>query len=167
MLVSRRTLMLATAALGAVGVAGIGAATLPDPAPGALVLAASELALVEALAEAMFPPDNPLGVSGAGLGMPERVDELLGDTLDPMVQPVFRHVLAALDAGTLVSRGSRFVALPLADRIDVLSHWDDNDLFPRRAAFDALRLVMAMAYFYAPGVAASIGWRARCVVGAA
>lgn len=166
MLLTRRRLMLAGAALAAVGLGGWAVATLPEPGAGRLALSDDEVALVEALGEAMFPPGNPVGVAGSSLALGAAVDELLGDTLDPMVGPLFRHILAALDAGTLVSRGARFGALPLEARVDVLAHWDDNALFPRRAAYDALRLVMGMAYFNAPEVLAAIGWRARCQLGA-
>lgn len=167
MVLSRRALLASAAALAALGGAAVAVGPLPSPAAGHEVLSDEEIVLVAALGDAMFPPGNPLGVAGASLPLAERVDELLGDTLDPMVAPVFRRVLQALDDGTLVSRGARFAALPLDARREVLAHWDDNDVLPRRAAFDALRLVMGMAYFTRPEVLASIGWRAPCARGTA
>ena len=165
MFVSRRTLLVTGAASAAIAALGVREAILPPPAEGRWALSEPELGTVTALGEAMFPPGNPLGVSGPEVGIASRVDHLLGQELDAEIGEIFRYLLRALEDGTLVSRGHRFASLPLGERQSVIAHWDDNDLLPRRALYDGLRLVMGMAYFNAPEVTASIGWRARCHLG--
>lgn len=164
--VTRRRMVLGAAALAALG-AGALAVHLPAAAEGWHVFSAGEQGLVTALGEALFPPGNPVGVSGADVELARRVDELLGVELDPEMTPIFRYVARAVDELTFLSRGASFAALPLADRVDVLRHWDDPDMLPRRAMYDLLRLIFGMAFFNLPEVHAAIGWRARCALGAA
>lgn len=164
--VTRRKLVLGAAALAALG-AGALAVHLPEEAEGWEVFSEGEQALVTAIGEALFPPGNPLGVSGADVELARRVDELLGVELDPEMTPIFRYVARAVDELTFVSRGARFAALPLEERVDVLRHWDDPDVFPRRAMYDLIRLIFGMAFFNLPEVHAAIGWRSRCALGAA
>ena len=164
MRVTRRQVLVSGAALAAV--VGVGAlAWLPAPAEGWRVLSVGEADAVRSLAEALFPPDNTLGIDGGQVDIAPAVDELLGDQLDEKVAPVFRYVLRALEDTTLAARGASFGALPLADRVDVLRHWDNENLYARRAAYDVLRLVLGMAFFNLPQVTARVGWRSRCTVG--
>ena len=62
------------------------------------------------------------------------------------------------------SRGSSFALLSLEDRRAVLETWSDNAIFPRRAAYDALKSVLGMAFFNAPEVTERIGWSSTCHV---
>jgi hypothetical protein len=158
--------LLGSAALATLG--GVGAFLhLPAAAPGWNVLSEREARLVQAFGEALFPPGNPLGLSGLDVDLPRRVDELLGVELDPEMTPIFRYVIATIDDFTLLSRGGGFARLALEERKDVLAHWDDNDVFPRRALYDFLRLIMGMAFFTLPETTAAVGWRSQCSTGAA
>lgn len=167
MWLTRRILLITAAATGALAAAGFELVQLPPVAPGSWALSEGELESVTALGEAMFPPGNPLGVSGPDVGIAHRVDHLIGQDLDPEIRDLFRYLLKALDEGTLLSRGQRFGALSLEDRRSVLAHWEDNDLLPRRALYDGLRLVMGMAFFNTSEVNAAIGWKASCHLGSA
>lgn len=168
MQVSRRQLLVGTTAVAAVAaVVGVGAGLLwlPAPAAGWRVLSAGEAVAVTRLAEALFPPGNPLGVSGGDVDLAPVVDDLLGDQLDDKVAPVFRYLLRAVEDFTFASRGVGFGALSVTDRVDVLRHWDDESLYPRRVAYDVIRLVMGMAFFNLPQVVTRIGWQSRCTLG--
>lgn len=154
----------ALAALAVGGVVGAGAVELPQPAAGRFCLSGHELLLVQALAEALFPPGNALGVSAVGMDLAAEVDELMGDRLDPVVTPVFRRVLQVLDDGTLVSRGARFADLPLGARVDVMAAWAEPGVLARRVMYDALRTIVGMVFFCRPEVCAVIGWRPGCAV---
>lgn len=118
--------------------------------------------MVSAVGEAFFPADSALGVSFLDVDLPLLVDTLLTEELDPVVQPVFRYLLRAIDAGTFASRGATFVSLSLEDRRAVLDTWSDNAVFPRRLAHDALKSVLGMAFFNAPAVTDRIGWSPTC-----
>jgi hypothetical protein len=93
------------------------------------------------------------------------VDELLGDTMDAEMPPVFRYFLRILDEGTRLSRGHGFAALDRAARVAVLENWSDNAVVPRRMIHDVFRLVMGMAYFNDPTVITAVGWRSSCHLG--
>lgn len=147
-----------------VGVTGFEVVSLAAPAPGRFCLSPRELDLVQALAEALFPPGSALGVSAVDMNLSFEVDELIGDRLDPVVTPVFRHVLQVLDDGTLLSRGARFADLELAERIEVMAAWAEPGVLARRMMYDALRTVVGMVFFCRPEVNAVIGWAPTCAM---
>lgn len=165
-MLTRRRLIHASSALMALaavsGGAGLELFSLGGAAPGRFCLSPRELLLVQALAEALFPPGNALGVTAVGMELAAGVDELMGDRLDPVVAPVFRYALKGLDEGTWLSRGARFADLPLTDRVDVMSAWAEPGVTARRLTYDALRTVVGMVFFCRPEVSESIGWRAPC-----
>jgi hypothetical protein len=161
---TRRRVLLGGAAVAVVG-GGLLARRATVPAPGAKALSAVELACVGALAEVMFP-GAPFPVNGLEAGVPAEVDRIVAELLQPVHAAGFRTLVQSLEWGTLASRGTRFSALPPADRADVLERWLSPDLFPRRIAADALKVVLGMAYFAHPDVLAHMGWRAECGNGA-
>lgn len=167
-LLNRRKFLAASgaalAALAVGGVVGAGALELPAAAAGRFCLSERELILVQALAEALFPPGNALGVTAVGMDLSGEVDELMGDRLDPVVTPVFRRVLQALDDGTLLSRGARFADLPLGARVEVMASWGEPGVLARRLMYDALRTVVGMVFFCRPEVCSAIGWHPACAV---
>ncbi len=160
----RRTLALGLAA-GAAFAVGV-TVHLPPPASGARVLSAAELDTLAAVAVTLFPGVH-FPIDGLAAGVPQRVDELLDQLLDPTRQAGFRYMLRALEWGTLASRGVRFSQLDGDSRVAVLEAWGDPDVVPRRLAADSLRAILAMAYFAHPDVQAAIGWRSMCSVRAA
>lgn len=167
MVFSRRNLLVGGGALAALAAVSVPAVVLPEAAEGRFLLGDAELRLVQAVGEALFPPGNPLGVSGAEVDLATRVDELLGDYLDGEVGLVFRYVLRLLEHGTLASRGTSFSVLSLDERVDVLATWADTGVLPRRLAYDALRLVYGMAFMTSPRALSAVGWAPRCRGGSA
>ncbi len=167
-MLTRRHLLQASASI--LALSGLGAwraLDLPAAAAGSVCLSAPEHLLVQALAEALFPPGSSLGVSAVGMELAAEVDDLLGDRLEPVVGLVFRYTLAGLNDGTLVSRGARFVNLPLSERVDVLARWAEPGVLARRLAYDALRTVVGMVFFCRPEVTRAIGWAPPCAEEAA
>ena len=160
-LVSRRNFLVASLAAGAVVATGGFTARLGPAAPGAAVLTAHEIAIVDAIAEAMFPAGR-FPVDGVQAQVGPHVDRIVAELLDPPRLSGFRFVLRAVEMGTQVARGVRFTRLPLADRAEVLEAWADPSVFPRKVGFDVLKLFLGMAYFRHPAVLATIGWRAEC-----
>lgn len=160
--ITRRKLLLGGAigaGLAAVGCGGLGFAL--RPAPGATTLSATELAIVDAIAQIVFP-GAPFPLDGVAAGVAAEVDRILGEMLHPLHARGFRALLLALEEGTLASRGTRFTALSVEDRRSVLETWSDPAVFERRLAGDAFRLVLGMAYFQHPVILAHLGWRPGC-----
>lgn len=158
MWVTRRRLLVSGAAAAAVAALGVPMVDLPGPGPGAFVLSEGEKGLVRAVGDAMFPPDNPVGICALDVDLGALVDDLVGDVLDPMVAPLFRYLLRALEVGTLASRGAPFSALSRDVRREVLTTWSDNAILPRRLAYDSFKTILGMAFFNAPEVRAAAGW---------
>jgi len=162
MMLSRRSLLLSGTAAASLTAIGVPLSVLPGPGPGFRLLSVGEGALVVAIGGALFPPGNEMGVSAAEVDLALLVDDLLVDELDPVVQPVFRYLLRAVDAGTLASRGAPFAALSLEARQDVLSTWSDPAILPRRLGYEGLKSVLGMAFFNAPAVTDRFGWSPTC-----
>lgn len=159
-LVSRRRLLRAGLAVGAATAFGAGL-RLDGAAIDARILSAEEMAIVRAVAEAMFP-GWPMPLDGVAAGVAEEVDRLVGDVMVEPHASGFRYVLRALEWGTLASRGVRFSQLTVEERTEVLDAWADPVMLPRRVAHDSLKLILGMAYFSHPAVLEHIGWRATC-----
>lgn len=116
---------------------------------------------MRALAEVMFPAD-PFPIDGVEAEVPEEVDRILSDMLAPLHANGFRALLHMLEWGTAASRGTAFSQLPADVRREVLLTWADPEVFTRRVADDAFRLVLGMAYFQHPKVLAHMGWSLGC-----
>jgi hypothetical protein len=160
-LVSRRKVMIGGVAAGSVIIAG-GAFQLGfRAAPGALVLSQFEINVVEQASRVLFP-DGFFPSAGGDGDTAQAVDWLLAEVIDPPAVGPFRSMLAALEWGTLVSRGTRFSALSVSEAKDVLDIWSSENPAPRRVAFDSLQAVLGMAFLRRPEVLEAIGWRAGC-----
>lgn len=131
------------------------------PAPGARLLSEGELAVVEALALALFPA-GPFPVDGVEAGVPQEVDRIVSEVLEPIHASGFRGLLHSLEWGTVASWGRRFSGLSADERLSVLETWSDPSVFVRRVAMESFRVLLGMAYFSDPRVLGHIGWRATC-----
>jgi len=160
-LISRRALLRGSivAAIGA-GVGGL--AWLRDAAAGFRVLAPEEVVVVEALAEAIFPVGNPMGLSWLDIDLAHGFDDVLADFMLPRNVPAIRYLLRTLELATLVARGLPFSACHPEMRVQIFEIWSQEDPFPRRLALDGLKGVMCMAYYDHPRVKKAIGWRVGC-----
>ena len=163
-MLSRRT-FVASAVLASLGALGVYEGMLPDAGVGFAVLGGDEPLIVAAVADAFFPPGNPVGVAARDIDLAARVDLLLADALEPQIVLAFRYVLRALEDGTRLSRGTRFSRLDLDTRREVVNVWGDDAVVPRRMALDALKIVLALAWFNEPEVAAALGWTPSCHLG--
>ena len=146
---------------GALLVAGKSVVFKSQPATGAKVLSSAEISVVEQAAKVLFP-EGVFPVSGGDGVTGRQVDELLAEVIDPPAVAPFRSMLAALEWGTLVSRGTRFSDLPEDEARDVLHTWASENPAPRRLAFDSLQAVLSMAFLRRPEVLRAIGWRVGC-----
>jgi hypothetical protein len=135
------------------------------PRPGAgrfRVLAAREVAFLEAASEALFPHGGELPVSGREAGIPAWVDGYVA------LQPargrlLMRLLFCLLEQATLVfaapGRGGRrrFSSLDPAQRVAALEGWQRSRFFPRRLVFTSLRAILTMGYFAHPAVLRGLG----------
>lgn len=167
MSITRRQLVTATAACAALAGTGGVLAHLPAPAPGQKLFSAAELEAVAALADAFFPPGNPVGVTGASVNVAAELDRMLAEDLDPVVGPVFRHLLRGLEYGAAATHGARFSRLERPIREEILAEWSEPGNVPRRMAYEVLKTCIGWAWFSAPTVRAGLGWASECHVGAA
>lgn len=158
---SRRSMIFAS--LGAAAMAGGGGVVLhlASPADGMVVLSDAELRLLAALCEVWFPA-GVFPIDGIEAGVPQAVDGVLMDIMQPVQLTGFRYVLRTLQWGTVARWGRRFTDLGVAERVVVLDRWSDTDVVPRRAALDAVKTVLAIPYFRHPTIVSTIGWRTGC-----
>jgi len=164
-LITRRSLLTGAVAVGAaLSLAGV--VHLPAAATGGRVLSELERTVVEHIAEVFFP-GAPMPLSGVEAGVAEEVDRILAEVVPPLHATGFRYLLRGLEWGPLYSHGARFTQLGVRERAEVLEIWSDPGILPRRVAFDALRMVMGMAYFRHPEVREAMGYRMLCGGGVA
>jgi len=160
-LVSRRALFRGSLlAAAGIGVGGLG--WLREAAVGFRVLAPDEVTIVEALAEALYPVGNPMGVSWLDIDVAQAFDTILADYMLPHNVTAIRYLLRTLEVATLVSRGLPFSACSPGMRVQIYEIWSQEDPFPRRLALDGLKGVLCMAYYDHPEVKKAIGWRVGC-----
>ncbi len=157
----RRALLASSLAL--VGLVGVGALALPlpDAASGRRVLSDDEARTCAALAEAYFPPGNPLGVAASDTDLVGRLDAHCAEVYEPEVVLAFRWALRAVNAAVL-ARGGDLAAMPLEARRAVVAAWSENDLLPRRLLQDLLRMALGIAFFNTPEARAAVGARPAC-----
>jgi len=160
-LVSRRTVLFSGVAAGGVLAAAGGLRWARTPAVGFLVLSRPEIGIVEATSRILFPPGIFPVAGGDGQTAPE-VDRILAEVIEPKTVAPFRTMLAALEWGTLVSRGTRFSQLQPDEAKHVLDVWGSENPFPRRVAFDSLQAVIGMAFLRRREVLDAIDWRTGC-----
>jgi hypothetical protein len=135
---------------------------LPAPAPGRRLLSSAEIALTQAIADALFPPGSPLPFAAADHDVAGELDRVLAEDLDPEMRLVFRYLARALDLGTLASRGAHFANLDRATRIEVLATWSDAGNPPRRMAYEGIKLVISIAALSMDAAAEATGWVGGC-----
>ena len=160
-LVTRRTLLVTGASAGAILSLGFGFKWMGRPASNSKLLSQLEIDVVEKAAGVLFPAGVFSIAGGDGFTAPE-VDRLLADVVDPNVVTPFRAMLAALEWGTMVSRGQPFSSLTNAEAKDVLDIWASENPFPRRIAFDSLQAILGLAFLRRAEVLEDIGWRTGC-----
>lgn len=164
---TRRNLLRLGVGLGGsvMALAGLGAFTfrLRPAAPGMSVLSGGEIAVVDALCDALFPPGNALQLSIADLDVAKSLD-LQVARFDSREQRVLRALLTVLDEWPRISffARRRFSELPTADRVQILRGFDDSEKLELRGLAELLRIVIGMNVFESPVALAAIGHRFGC-----
>jgi hypothetical protein len=159
---SRRQFIM-TGAIGT-GVLTLGAiayrvAVLPDSAPAVAggVLTRQELAAVEALALAHFPPGNAFDLDGREAGVAGYVDRYLAQ-LAPADQNLIRALIWLYDQGTVLGGKLTPVRLmPPEEAREYVLGWEQSKFGWRRDLGMSLRTVLGMAYFTHPKAKAALG----------
>ena len=162
-LVTRRSVLVTGVLAGGMLVSAGAIRWASVPGSGMTILSAQETDVVEAAASVLFPSGVFPVSGGDGFTAPE-VDRILAEVLDPKAVIPFRSMLAALEWGTLISRGTRFSRMGPEEAASVLDVWGSENPFPRRVAFDSLQAVIGMAFMRRPEVLESVGWRTECLV---
>jgi hypothetical protein len=143
---------LALVALGARLLAGY-----PRPEARFMLLGRSEIALIGAAAETLYPAGGAVLPSGREADLEGYVDRYLL-ALPKRIRLLMRLLFLLVEHATLLfpapGRGGwrRFSALPPEQREAVLEGWRRSRLFPRRLVFTTLRAILTMGYFAHPAV---------------
>ncbi len=167
---TRRTLLKAGIGFGVVAVAaGGGARWLVSDrpsAPGRVALSAREAGVVQALAEAHFPPGNVLGVSAADVDVVDGADRYVASLL-PEDRRLLRALLTAFDQWPRVSLSSTstFSALPVDERVRELAAFEGSPRLERRLIASLLRTLVGMPFFEDERALAAVGHTEGCVLG--
>ena len=160
------------AAVAAVGMVGYGGASLvghagrypePEAACELLYLERREYAIVAALALALFPPGNPLGIDGLQARVPEYIDRMLA-AMEPDKAGDLEAMFLLFEHGTLAFglRVRRFTELPVRAREKYLRRWERARVYSRRMLVAALKSMVGMGYFAHPDVQQALGMERTC-----
>jgi hypothetical protein len=121
------------------------------------VLAPREAALVNAVAEVMFPAGGAIPFSGLDARIPRYADRFLA-ALEPPQRLEIRVLFAVFEHATLFFPGPgwngfrRFSSLDLEQREVAMQGWSQSSVFLRQMIFTALRAVLTMGYLGHPTV---------------
>lgn len=125
---------------------------------GAQCLASRELACLDSVGEALFPPGGAVEVSGLDARVSRYVDRLVSAS-QPRTRLLMRLLFFLIEHGTLIFpapggvRGlRRFSSLDLDRRVAVLEAWRTSRMAPRRLVFTSLRALLTLGYFAHPPV---------------
>ena len=134
----------------------------PRPAAACRVLAPREVALLDAAAQATFPPGGAIPPSGRDADVPSYTDRWL-EVLHPRMRLLMRLLFFLVEHATLFfpapgPRGwRRFSSLSPEQQVVALEGWRSSRLFPRRLVFASLRAILTMGYFAHPPVLRQLG----------
>ncbi len=156
MAVTRRHVLAASSAVALVAAGGAGAIAarwwnLPAD-HGYIWLSAQEIAFIEALADALFPPGGEPSLAGADAGLSRWFDEVL-DHLPPGKAREFKLLLHALDALATVEGGAGFAALDRATRWSMARSWVTSPIPELRGATLGLSTLLGGGYTTHPDAA--------------
>ncbi len=163
--ITRRQVLAAgglVAAAGAVA-GGLRVASWWDrqPGEGFEILSDDEAAIVDAIAEAMFPPGGTPALSGKDAGIAAWFDVVLAHTPQPTPN-LIRTLMHALDDQARLTRGRGFANLPLQVRTARLHGWLRSSNHNVRGAIGSLVLFVSMGYCGHPDVKEACGWVWPC-----
>ncbi len=132
-----------------------------DAAAGFLALSPQEVAIVEGLAEAMFPPGGDPPLSGKEAGLAHYFDGIMA-AMDSPTDKLLRLLLHALDDWAFFEAGLPYAQLPLDSRMDKLQGWMSHESHHVRGALSGLLVFLGMGYCGHPDVKSAAGWVFPC-----
>ena len=172
MRITRRHLLaaagLASAAVvgGTLGTGLVYRAWWNQPAdPGTRLLSSDELDFLDALADAIFPPDSGLPLRGREAHVGRSVDLVLSGMHENQSR-LLRLSLHALDQYPLPTHGTAFRNLDPGAAGQVLASWVSHDLAEVRGLMASLYIFVAMAWSIHPEVAPTFAAQFKCGYGA-
>jgi len=133
------------------------------PKEGFFVFDATEVDVVESLADAVFPGPPALPFTAKQARVAEFVD-LYAHGLYDDTQTVFRMLVRTLNLSTVLSYGAAFRFLSAERRRRAFAEWGVSDLRVRRAGYQALLLPLSMGYFEDDQVSQALGFTSGCDV---
>lgn len=125
------------------------------------LMSAREQALIVAVADAFFPQNGPIPVSGTEAGLVEYFDGYLRRS-ERLPRFMIRLLLIYSELSPLLfgPRRVRFTRLTRIERESALDEAGKSDIYFRRVAFISMRAVMTMGYLAHPSVAAAMRMKA-------
>jgi hypothetical protein len=126
------------------------------------VLRRAEVALLEAVSEAMFPPGGHIPASGLDADLPGFVDRWMSVS-QPQTRLAMHLLFFLIEHATVIFPAPgpqgrrRYSKLEYEQRVAVLEGWGESSLYPRRLVFVSLRSILAMGYFTHPPVLRQLG----------
>jgi hypothetical protein len=128
-------------------------------------LSTDEIAFLDALADAMFPPNSGLPKRGREARVAQYVDLVLG-AMEPSQSKLVRLSLHALDEYPRISTGSAFRDLEPEAGVEVLQGWVRHPLAEVRGLIASLYIFVAMAWSLHPEVSPTFAAQFKCGYGA-
>ncbi len=169
---SRRTALRACCAVGgvALSVAGGFAAyghshrySEVEPACELLAFTKREFQIVADLANILFPPGNPLGISGREARVAEYIDRMVAGMEEDKATET-KAMFLLFEHGTLAFglRTRRFTDLPVTEKERYLRRWERARIYSKRMLAAGLKTYLGLAYFAHPDVRARLGAKRLC-----
>jgi hypothetical protein len=133
---------------------------MPDPKE-KWTLTQAERTVLGAAANAFFPPNGPILMSGCDAHVVEWFENYVTRSL-PTQRILIRLLFVFTELSPLVfgPKRARFTKLSQAERIEVLDRASRSSVYFRRVTFTALRAMMTMAYLCNPMVARTMNMNA-------
>jgi hypothetical protein len=134
-------------------------------APERAMLSRSERALVEAAADAFFPPGGPIPLSGSAAGAAPYLARYLARSgaRERLLLRLLLHFTEwsplAFGPRRILPRWARFSRMPFAEQVRFLEQAGHSRLYLRRVAFLSLRALLSMAYLANDEVTRAMGAR--------
>jgi hypothetical protein len=124
-----------------------------------MILTEREHRVLQALAARLFPPDPRFPRSGADVDFAPHVEAYLGAT-SPEVLKNMKRAIFAFERGAHLSRLTHkpFSKLPPDEQDKYIAAWAESGLYPRRAVFNALRMMLTMIYASRPEIERAVGY---------
>ncbi|MCA9562278.1 MAG: hypothetical protein KC561_02255 [Myxococcales bacterium] len=126
-------------------------------------LSTREFELVEAMAEAWFPPGGDPPESGKEMNLAMFVDAQIAGMNNDIAR-VLKAGLHALQDLTLIEEWTTtpFHRLPLEERQRILTDWEVNPSFPKRSLIRLYKWYIGMGFCEYPGMLERVGVDYRC-----